>query len=108
MALTPTQTVYFEQRLGTLSSTDVTDIEARLLRLGGDGYEPAAAVEILSTRLATMLRNPVQFSVPGDYSENRTKNVEELRKQLSTAEMEAGSAGSVLVSVPPQPSRWSR
>lgn len=108
MALSAVQAAYFETRLGTLSTGDVSDIEARLARLGGDGNEPAVAVEVLEVRLADMLKNPAQFSVPGDYSENRTANIEQLRKMLASAQSEAGSAGSVLVSVPPQPSRWAR
>lgn len=108
MALSAIQTAYFEKRLGTLSAEDVTDVETRLARLGGDGNEAAAAVEVLDIRLSNMLKNPAQFSIPGDYSENRTANIEQLRQTLAEAKNEAGAFGSVLVSVPPQPSRWAR
>ena len=108
MALSVVQTAYYETRLGTLDAADIVDIETRQARLGGDGYEPLVVVEILEIRLADLLKNPAQFSIPGDYSENRTANIEQLTAKLADAQGEAGVAGTVLTSVPPQPTRWDR
>lgn len=106
MALSATQTVYFEQRLGT--PLDVPDLEERLLRLGGDGYEPAAAVEVLTIRLANLQKNPLKFSIPGDYSEDRSENAKLMQAALEDAQADAGSGPSVLVATPPQRGRWAR
>lgn len=109
MALTADQTVYLEERLGT--PLDSTDIEARLLRLGGAGYEPAAALEILRTRLATMLLDPLTFSVSGEYSESRRDNVDYLKKMIAQVAGEAGDVygENVLRAVPPGcPAPWAR
>lgn len=105
MALTPTQTVYLETRLGSPLDDDIED---RLTRLGGPGNEPAVAVEVLEIRLANLQRNPLQFSIPGDYSEDRSNNVALLKKALADAQQDDGSGPSILVAVPPAPSRWGR
>jgi hypothetical protein len=110
MALTAAQTAYLETRLGTMDAATAADVEVRLARLGGDGYEAAAAAEVLETRLATMLQNPLKFAIPGDYSEDRSSNVSEVRRQLELALAESGSAEATGIAVPVQPAdrRWSR
>jgi hypothetical protein len=107
MALTAAQTVYFESRLG--APLDEADLEARLARLGA-GKEAAAAVEVLETRLATSLATPLRFSVPGEYSEDRSDNVSHVRDMLELAQGEAGEpAGfSTLRAVLPATARWGR
>ena len=105
MALTATQTAYLNKRLGL--GFDAVDAEARATRLG---TVEAAAVEILEERISTMLTKPLNFTIPGDYAEDRTGNLSALRDQLETAQDEAGvnAAASTLRAVQPALSRWAR
>lgn|GEM_PF-2786608 len=108
MPLTADQTAYFESRLGT--PLDAPDLETRLLRLL---TAPRVAVEVLEIRLATMLRDPLSFAIPGDYQEDRSRNVEHIRSMLELARAEAveadgGTASSVLTAAAPPAPRWGR
>lgn len=104
MALTEAQRAFYRTKIGT--SFDDADIEARLARLGEDQL---VVVEVLEERLADLTANPVSFAVPGEYSEDRSKNVELLEDALDDARGQAGLTGSsVMTAVQPAPSRYSR
>ena len=108
MALNADQIAYFERRLGTPLDSD--DLEPRLARLG----TPArVAVEALEIRLATMLNSPLSFNVQGDYSEDRSNNVDHLRSMLAQAraDVEAETPPVLdprLMRGVPARSRWGR
>jgi hypothetical protein len=74
MALTDAQTAYLRSKLGT--QFDAADLEARLVRLDGDLAK--AALEVLDQRLADLVSKPASFSVPGEYSEDRSANIRAL------------------------------
>lgn len=97
MSLTPDQDAYFRARLG--SGYDDFDVEQRLLRNGGVGFEPLVVVEVLQERLATMVASPLSFTIVGDYSENRADNVKLLQAQLVDAREEAAVIGVSLETV---------
>lgn len=104
MALTDETRAYYRSRLG--ATLDEPDLELRFARLGS---HPAVASEVLQERIATAITQPLSFSIPGDYSEDRKDNVAHMRAMLERAEAdEAGLAGpDVLVAVPGG-RRWGR
>lgn len=71
------------------NSTPPTDIElaAALARLT---TVELVALEILRTRLATMTSQAAQFTAVGDYSENWSENIKQLRNQIAGLESAAG------------------
>ncbi len=91
MSLTPDQDAYLRSRLG--SGYDDSDAEERLVRLGGDGYEPMVVVEVLQQRLADLATKPAQFTIVGEYSENRAENIKLTQEQYVKAVEEAAEAG---------------
>lgn len=91
MALTPDQDAYFRARLG--SGYDDSDAEERLTRLGGEGYEPAVVVEVLTQRLADRGTKPDSYTVVGEYSETWAQTMALTQKQLVDARAEAAEAG---------------
>lgn len=93
MALNNDQEAYFQTRLG--SAYDSYDAEQRLIRLGGDGYESAVVVEVLEQRLADLSLKPASFTVPGEYSEDRSKNIALIQQQITEARAEASADGTL-------------
>lgn len=91
MALDTDQDAYFKERLG--SGYDDFDAEERLIRLGGAGFESGVVVEVLNQRLADLSVRPASFTVVGEYSEDRSKNIALVQEQLVTAQNEAAAAG---------------
>lgn len=83
MALTDTQTAFFRAKLGT--SVDLTDVETRLTRLGGQFL---VVLEVLEERRSTLLSRPLSFTVP-DYTENSSQNVAGLDKLIAQAQQDA-------------------
>jgi hypothetical protein len=76
MALTPEQVAYFKSQLG--STIDQVDLEERLLRLG---TQEQAAAEAIEQMIADLLAKPASFSVPGEYSEDRSANIKALTEK---------------------------
>lgn len=71
MALTADQRAYFRSQLG--STIDEVDLEERLVRLG---TVELAAGEALRQMVADLVvGKPASFSVPGEYSEDRSANL---------------------------------
>lgn len=104
MALTAVQQAYYRTRIGT--PLDEADLESRLARLGTDAL---VATEVLEERIATLLTKPLQFSVPGEYSEDRKENMTHLRDMLEQAQAEAGvTPAQSLLNAVQVSSRWSR
>lgn len=95
MALTAAQEAYFRSKLGT--SADMVDLEARLTRLGGD--EAAAALEALDQRIADLLAEPASFSVPGEYSEDRSANIRALAASADSIRADLPGGGQVVTTV---------
>lgn len=93
MALTDDQVAYYKANLG--STIDEVDLEARYTRLGDDRL---VAAEVLDQRVADALLKPLSFTIPGDYAEDRSKNIE----------LMAAKAREVGVSVIQQPDTTSR
>lgn len=89
MALTDDQTAFFRRKLG--KSVDLTDVELRLTRLGGN--ERAVVVEVLEERLNTLVSSPASFVVPGEYSQDTRENIKATQAALADAQAElvAGS-----------------
>jgi hypothetical protein len=114
MAFTADELAYLQTRLGSsvdedLNPTLVEDLETRYDRLG---TAPLVAVEVLRIRLATIadpLNNPLNFTVPGEWSQDSTANVAFLREMLRLAEQDAGVPGSsVVTGISPPDDRWRR
>jgi hypothetical protein len=104
MAFTDEELAYFQGKLGT--PLDEDDLDERYTRLQS---VPAVALEILRIRMANLQKNPLQFTIPGDYSENRTDNAKLLAQVIEDLEEETGDpdADSVLRGVPVHV-RWGR
>lgn len=80
MALTDSQTAYFDSQLGPGTWTE-QDLTPRLDRLGQDAL--AVAREVLEGRLAKLRSQPAQFSVAGEYSQSTGANITSLETQLA-------------------------
>lgn len=79
MALTTEQVAYFRSQLG--STIDVVDLEERLLRLG---TQEQAVVEAMDQMIADQLAKPLNFTVPGEYGEDRSNNLKLLAAQADS------------------------
>lgn len=71
MAFTDAQLAYYRSKLGT--TIDEVDLQARYDRLGDDRL---VAAEVLDQRVADALLKPLSFTIPGEYAEDRTKNLD--------------------------------
>lgn len=106
MALTEDQIAYYGRKLGV--PLDEADIEARIARLTADGKftgDIDVVVEIVETRMATMVKTPEQFAIPGEYSQSTQGNIKLLDRQLADVLAEQASgvdveAGFVFVQPP--------
>lgn len=113
MAFTEDELAYLRSRLGSTVNEDtnpdvVEDLEDRYTRLQS---VPAVVLEVLRQQLADLITGgPLQFAIPGDYSQDASNNVALLQKAISQAadEAEDPTGGSVLHAVPPACSRWGR
>jgi hypothetical protein len=90
MALTDSQTAYFDSQLGPGTWTE-GDLAPRLLRL--DDNQFAVAREVLEGRLAKMRSQPAQFSVSGEYSQGTAANITSLETQLKNIPGTSGDGG---------------
>ena len=75
---------------------DTGDIAARLERLSS---AEAVAIEVLRQRRADMLRDPLNFSVEGDFSQDAAENIRRLDADIAALERIVGVAGSRRVTV---------
>ena len=96
MALTDAQLAYYRSKLG--STIDEPDLETRYARLGNDA---AVAAEVLDQRIADLLAKPASFSVPGEYSEDRSANIRALTATASDVRAELPGGGAVVNVVQP-------
>jgi hypothetical protein len=114
VAFTDDELAYLRTKLGSTVNEDtnpdiVDDLETRYDRLGDVRL---VAVEVLRQRLADIadaLNNPLNFSIPGEYSQDASGNIAYLTRMLADVEQEAGVPGdSVMTSVSPRNDRWCR
>jgi hypothetical protein len=113
MAFTEDDLAYLRSRLGSTVNEDtnadvVDDLEDRYARLQS---LPRVVLEVLRQQLADLITGgPLQFSIPGDYSQDASNNVALLTKAVNQAaeEAEDPTVGSVLQAVRPPRSRWAR
>jgi hypothetical protein len=71
VAFTDSQLAYYRSKLGT--TIDLVDLQARYDRLEDDRL---VAAEVLDQRVADSLLKPLSFTIPGEYSEDRSKNLD--------------------------------
>lgn len=113
MAFTADELAFLRSRLGSTVNEDtnptvVEDLEDRFTRLQS---LPKVVLEVLRQQLADLVTGgPLQFSIPGDYSQDASNNVALLTKAVNQAaeEAEDPTVGSILQAVPPPRSRWRR
>ena len=98
MALTTEQVAYFKTKLG--STIDQVDLEERLLRLG---TQEQAAVEALDQKVADLLNKPASFSVPGEYTEDRSANIKALTAQAESIRVRMPTGDEMVKVVNPTP-----
>lgn len=105
MAFTDGDLAYLRTRLGT--TLDEDDLDDRMARLDS---LPKVALEVLQERYATLLTKPLSFTVPGDYSEDRSKNLAAIQAMIDLVSNEAGvvPAGALAIAVRPRRNRWRR
>lgn len=112
MAFTEEELAYLRTKLGSTVNEDtfpevVDDLETRFARLQDVRL---VAVEVLRQRLADIAdvaNNPLNYTIPGDYSQDASANVEFLTKMLAEAEQDAGVPGSsTMTSISPKDDRW--
>lgn len=75
------------------SSPTIGDLELRLDRLGDPNL---VALEVLRSRRADLVSNPMQFTVVGDYSENRTANLKAISDDILQLEKLTGTGADVV------------
>lgn len=97
MALTDSQTAFFDRKLGRGTWT-TDDIEPRLVR---NGYDLTATVrEVIEGRLAALRAQPATFAVPGEYSQSTAANIasyETILADLGTSDAGGGiSVGRIM------------
>jgi hypothetical protein len=115
VAFTDVELAYLRTRLGSTVNEDtnpevIEDLEDRYARLGTTGL---VVIEVLRQRLADIANaaeNPLNYTIPGEYSQDASKNVEFLVKAISDAENEEGvhPVGSLLTAARAPRSRWRR
>ena len=114
MAFTADELAYLRTKLGSTVDEDlfpdvVDDLETRFTRLQDVRL---VAVEVLRQRLADIAdlqNNPLNYTIPGDYSQDASGNVAYLTRMLADVEQEAGVPGSsTVIGVPPADDRWRR
>lgn len=112
--LTEDDLAYLRTKLGSTVNDEtnpavVDDLQVRYDRLGD---VKLVVVEVLRQRIADIAdidNNPLNYTIPGEYSRDASGNMEFLRRMLSDAEQEAGVPGSsVMVAVPPGRTTWNR
>ena len=103
MALTSDEREQVRDEVG--DGPDDADIDAAYDRTGS--WQGAAAA-ILSRRLANILAGPDSFSVPGEYSESRSKQVDALTVQIHGLEVAAEAAVGGVGYLDRVPSSWDR
>lgn len=112
MAFTDDELAYLRTKLGSTVNDEtnpevIDDLETRFTRLQDVGL---VAVEVLRQRLADISdvqNNPLNYTIPGEYSQDASNNIAYLTKMLADAEQEAGVPGSsVVTSVSPGDNRW--
>jgi hypothetical protein len=115
VAFTDEELAYLRTRLGSTVNEDtnpevIADLEDRQARL----HTPALiVVEVLQQRLADIANaaeNPLNYTIPGEYSQDASANVAFLKEALADARDEAGvdAPGSLLTAVRAPRSRWRR
>lgn len=77
MALTAGQIIAIRREVG--SEPDDVALNLAYDRLGSTGL---VALEILETRYADLVSSPAQFTVFGEYGQNTSQNLIDLRMQL--------------------------
>lgn len=99
MAFTTAQLIELRTWLPWDPPTDA-DLQARADELGSDSIYPVV-VEQLRVQYTILLQNPAQFTIPGDWSQNTTVNLQHLRDLMADATKasndEALAAGGGLV-----------
>jgi len=115
MAFTGADLAYLRTRLGSTVNEDTNpevtdDLEERFARLLS---LPLVVVEVLQQRLADVANaaeNPLNYTIPGEYSQDASANVAFLKEALADARDEAGvnAPGSLLTAVRAPRSRWRR
>lgn len=102
MALTIDELAYFKAQLG--STVNAADLEERLIRLG---TKEKAAVEALDQKVADLLAKPASFSVPGEYTEDRSANIKALTTQADAIRIRLPFGDEIVRVTNPAP-RFSR
>lgn len=80
------------------SNLDEPDLAERYERLGGD--VDAVIVEVLRIRLADATQRPTSFTIPGEYSEDRSASVKLLAERLGALDSEVGGGLARIVAGP--------
>lgn len=113
-ALDTDDLAYLRTKLGSTVNEDtnpevVDDLQERYDRLGD---VKLVAAEVLRQRMADIAdvqNNPLNYTIPGDYSQNAADNAAFLAKMLAEVEAEAGvPGGSIMTAVQPACRRWGR
>lgn len=109
MALTETQLAQLRSAIGQTVPPDEDDLFVVYTRHGGS--LTATALEILDERIASLASGgPLSFSVPGEYSEDRGKNLDALvriRDRVASQGL-AGDLGAGGVTTSSIRTDWSR
>lgn len=112
-AFTEEDLAFLRSRLGSTVNDDTNPdvVEGLQERYDRIGTLPGVVLEVLRQQLADYVTGgPLQFSIPGDYSQDASNNIALLQRAISDAEAEAEDPGaeSVMHAVAPPCSRWSR
>lgn len=83
--LTDDELIELRSHIGTATPPTDDELDEMYERLGS---VTAVAYEVTRQRLANLVNEPAQFSVPGEYSQNVGENIKALQAKLS----ELGSA----------------
>lgn len=98
MALSTADLKYLRTKVGSREPPTDADLQDGYDRLG---ILDAVAREILEIRLADLLADPASFSVSGEYSQDTSANIRELRETLgSLGGQSALGTGTVQVAEP--------
>lgn len=113
MAFDVGQLAYLRSRLGRTVDEDTNPEVVDALQVRYDRLLSVQAVvlEVLREQLANLLMGgPLQFSIPGDYSQDASNNVALLQQAITMAANEAQdeAGAAVLHAVPAPRSRWGR